>query len=127
MEKLERMMLTQGKINNTAFVTHRSRADIVQGLLAFASRNGDTRRAGQFQCVLVLSGDDRYESLPSYMDAHLKDSVMPVVFSNYSSTKTIDRIGSYTPKLTADAHERVRNVVKLYAPHICLDELRKRL
>ena len=55
MEKLERMMTHQGKINNTAFVTHRSRADIVQGLLAFASRNGHTSGVTprDFQCVLV--------------------------------------------------------------------------
>ena len=55
MEKLERMMTHQGKINNTAFVTHRSRADIMQGLLAFASRNGHTSGVTprDFQCVLV--------------------------------------------------------------------------
>jgi len=130
MEKLERMMTIQGQINNTAFVTHRSRADIVQGLLAFASRkvgHAPGTVSGQFQGVLLLSGDDRFDALPSYMDTHLKDSVMPVVLSNHSSTKTMSRISSFTPKLTANAHERVRNVIKLYSPHICLDELLNRL
>ena len=38
MEKLERMMTHQGKINNTAFVTHRSRADIVRSVRARSAR-----------------------------------------------------------------------------------------
>lgn len=123
-EKVYRNMMAcaeEGKEYRTAFITHRSRTDIIQGLLAIASRHGDVAGEaveGTFRGALVLTGDGRYDRMSSHLEPFLQESALPVVVSNLSTAKTVDTISSFTPKLNAKDTRRVSSVIDLYTPHI---------
>ena len=123
-EKVYRNMMAcadEGRDYRTAFITHRSRTDIIQGLLAIASRHGDIAGEaveGAFRGALVLTGDERFDRMSAHLEPFLRESALPVVVSNLSTGKTVDAISSFTPKLNAKDTKRVSGVIDLYTPHI---------
>lgn len=131
LEKLHRMNSQshrrEGDGLRTAFVTHRTRTDIIQSLLAFASKRGPSTMHGKdselFRCGLVLSGDAQFDTFPTYMEELLKDANIPIVPSGLSSAKTIRAIDKFTPKLNANDTSRVKSVIDLYSPYIDTERL----
>ena len=97
------------------YVTHVSRADIIQGLLghhAMRASAGSHLGGG-----LIIAGSSDEQAQP-FIDELVRMASFPVLRSNLSMTETLAAIKDLRPKMQADDNERVRQVIELYSPHL---------
>jgi len=117
--------LNTGEFNETLFVTHASRSDIVAGYLLYAAthqRNtGSEMRGG-----ILLSGEPN-APYGAWSDEALRRCVemsdVPILFTGVSTSETMKRLNTYVAKLNADDRTRTESVVKHYTASIDVDAL----
>lgn len=112
------------KISKTCFVTHASRNDIILGLLSHVSKHDDlaapwsSERKQPFEGGLILTGSPPSNTPATFCADYISHANCPILCVPVSTSKTMEAIKSYTPKLSAADSERTMKVIDQYAPHI---------
>ena len=110
-----------GAAGGDCYVTHVSRADIIQGLLGhhalLSSKRPAPEAGSHFGGGLIIAGSSDEQAQP-FIDELVRMASFPVLRSNLSMTETLAAIKDLRPKMQADDNERVRQVIELYSPHL---------
>jgi phosphate acetyltransferase len=112
--------LHSGAFNDTLFVTHASRSDIVTGYLTYAATyerlTGESLKGG-----ILLSGSPG-SPFGAWPDAALRSCIehssIPILYTNVSTSETVRRLTHYVAKLNADDPKRTDAVVAQYSAHV---------
>ena len=112
--------LHTGDFNETLFVTHASRSDIVTGYLVYAATyeriTGQSMKGG-----ILLSGSPTtpYGAWPDEaLRTCVEQSTVPILFTGVSTSETVKKLTRYVAKLNADDPSRTDDVVAQYSKYI---------
>ena len=112
--------LHSGQFNETLFVTHASRSDIVTGYLVYAATY-ERITGNQLKGGILLSGSPT-TPFGAWPDASLRKciemSTVRILFTNVSTSETVRRLAKYVAKLNADDPARTSSVVEQYTQNI---------
>eukprot|EP00326_Haptolina_ericina_P019484 CAMPEP_0181186340 /NCGR_PEP_ID=MMETSP1096-20121128/9982_1 /TAXON_ID=156174 ORGANISM="Chrysochromulina ericina, Strain CCMP281" /NCGR_SAMPLE_ID=MMETSP1096 /ASSEMBLY_ACC=CAM_ASM_000453 /LENGTH=223 /DNA_ID=CAMNT_0023275231 /DNA_START=119 /DNA_END=790 /DNA_ORIENTATION=+ len=111
---------TMQDMEDTCFITHASRADIIQGLLGHRALVDSFERRMSIPAFgggLVIAGSDEHRLEP-FVEQYIGMAKMPVLRSYLPTTDTLATIKKLTPKMQADDEERIRQVIELYSPFL---------
>jgi BioD-like phosphotransacetylase family protein len=114
---LEKLSQNPQRFQNTCFVTHASRSDIIMGLLSHH------KFLKSFKGGLITTGSPPGNQLQQYVIEYIKHQSLPVLNVDLSSSKTMKVIEQYTPKMKSNDQDRTGSIVDHYEPHIDFDTL----
>mmetsp|Transcript_21323 Transcript_21323/g.48097 ORF Transcript_21323/g.48097 Transcript_21323/m.48097 type:complete len:383 (-) Transcript_21323:265-1413(-) len=117
--------LHTGAFNETLFVTHASRSDIVTGYLVYAATyERMTGKAMQGGILLSGSPSTPFGAWPDQaLRKCIESSSVPILFTHVSTSETVKKLTKYVAKLNADDPSRTDSVVNQYSKHINEDKL----
>ncbi|CAK4639912.1 unnamed protein product [Aphanomyces euteiches] len=114
--------LSSNEFNDTLFVAHASRNDIILGFLSH-SQNFELKTGQVFGGGLILTGLPPKDQPQEYMMDIISRTHLPVLYAPYTTFEAMDMMGSFTAKFNATDVNKVLSCAKHYEQCINFDAL----
>ncbi|CAK4075938.1 unnamed protein product [Aphanomyces euteiches] len=114
--------LSSNEFNDTLFVAHASRNDIILGFLSH-SQNFELKTGQEFGGGLILTGLPPKDQPQEYMMDIISRTHLPVLYAPYTTFEAMDMMGSFTAKFNATDVNKVLSCAKHYEQCINFDAL----
>ncbi|KAG9401933.1 hypothetical protein AC1031_007637 [Aphanomyces cochlioides] len=114
--------LSSNQFNDTLFVAHASRNDIILGFLSH-SQNFELKTGQEFGGGLILTGLPPKDQPQEYMMDIISRAHLPVLYAPYTTFEAMDMMGSFTAKFNATDVNKVLSCAKHYEQCINFDAL----
>lgn len=108
---------------STCFVTHGTRNDVILGLLSHCEDARNEKNSAPFEAGLILTGTPPGNVPHSFLRDYISRVDMPVLTVGMSTTKAMQKLESFTSKMSVKDQLRTLNVIDHYEPYIDIDGL----
>lgn len=102
---------------NTLFVTHSSRDDVIVRFCSHAS-GFHRKRNRPWRCGLILCGED-----DKTLNVDVRNCNVPILMIPSNTADVIVRIAKHTAKLNSNDPDRTRHAIEHYSKHFTIDRL----
>ncbi|KAL8006088.1 putative P-loop containing nucleoside triphosphate hydrolase [Plasmopara halstedii] len=114
--------LSAPEYDNTLFVTHVSRNDIILGFLSHA-QNFELTEKRPYGGGLILTGSPSCDQPQKYIKNIIKNAEVPVLYVPMTTFKAMEKITHFTAKFNPTDEQKVRACGEHYASHINFDAI----
>uniref|UniRef100_K3W676 Uncharacterized protein n=1 Tax=Globisporangium ultimum (strain ATCC 200006 / CBS 805.95 / DAOM BR144) TaxID=431595 RepID=K3W676_GLOUD len=112
--------LSSDKFNDTLFVTHASRNDIILGFLSH-SQNYELKTGKPFNGGLILTGVPPVDQPQDYIMEIIQRSNAPVLYAPVTTFEAMEKITRFTAKFNPTDRQKVTACGEHYAKYINFD------
>ncbi|KAJ0398461.1 hypothetical protein P43SY_006185 [Pythium insidiosum] len=112
--------LSSNEYNDTLFVTHASRNDIILGFLSHA-QNYEARTQQRFNGGLILTGVPPVDQPQDYIMEIISTANVPVLYAPVTTFEAMTKITRYTSKFNPTDRKKVLRCGEHYAKYINFD------
>ncbi|GLD98038.1 hypothetical protein PINS_up006735 [Pythium insidiosum] len=112
--------LSSNQYNDTLFVTHASRNDIILGFLSHA-QNYEARTKQRFNGGLILTGVPPVDQPQDYIMEIISTANVPVLYAPVTTFEAMTKITRYTSKFNPSDRQKVLRCGEHYAKYINFD------
>ncbi|OQR82317.1 hypothetical protein ACHHYP_16230 [Achlya hypogyna] len=114
--------LSSHEFNDTLFVTHASRNDIILGFLSH-SQNYELKTGREFGGGLILTGRPPVDQPQDYVMEIISRSTSPVLYAPLTTYRAMDLMTGFTAKFNATDVGKVLSCAKHYENYVKFDAL----
>ncbi|EQC38313.1 hypothetical protein SDRG_04033 [Saprolegnia diclina VS20] len=114
--------LSSHEFNDTLFVTHASRNDIILGFLSH-SQNYELKTGREFGGGLILTGRPPVDQPQDYIMEIISRSTSPVLYAPLTTYRAMDLMTGFTAKFNATDVGKVLTCAKHYENYVKFDTL----
>ncbi|GAB9474206.1 hypothetical protein Gpo141_00011345 [Globisporangium polare] len=112
--------LSSNKFNDTLFVTHASRNDIILGFLSH-SQNYELKTGEPYNGGLILTGEPPVDQPQDYIMEIIQRSNAPVLYAPVTTFEAMEKITRFTAKFNPTDRQKVTACGEHYAKYINFD------